>query len=98
MDKEGEVGEETVVGGVAQKKGKETQASVPMYPNALRSCIKQAGYSFREVSQETTIPESTLYSWASGKHVIPHAFRERLAQVIGCTVEELAPKCLVVPG
>ena len=66
-------------------------------PYALRSCVKQAGYSFREVSRETTIPESTLYSWASGKQVIPHASRERLAQVIGCAVEELAPKRLGVP-
>ncbi len=31
------------------------------------------------------------------KQVIPHASRERLAQVIGCAVEELTPKCLDVP-
>jgi lambda repressor-like predicted transcriptional regulator len=80
-----------------RKRRKGTHAAVPTYPNALRSCIKQAGYSFREVSRETAIPESTLYSWASGKQVIPHASRERLAQVIGCAVEELAPKRLGVP-
>ena len=83
---------------VPQKRRKGRHAAVPPYPNALRSCIKQAGYSFREVSRETTIPESTLYSWASGKQVIPHAFRERLAQVIGCAAQELAPKRLGVPG
>ncbi len=88
---------ETLAASVPQKKCKGTHASVPRYPNALRSCIKQAGYLLREVSRETTIPESTLYSWASGKQVIPHASRERLAQVIGCAVEELTPKCLDVP-
>jgi hypothetical protein len=98
LDKEADEEEETLAAPVPQKKGKGTQASVPGYPNALRSCIKQAGYSFREVSRETTIPESTLYSWASGKHVIPHAFRERLAHVIGCAAQELAPKRLGVLG
>ena len=78
------------------KRRKSTHSSVPKYPNALRACIKQAGYSFREVSRETAIPESTLYSWASGKHVIPHASRERLAHVIGCAARELAPTNLVV--
>jgi hypothetical protein len=89
---------ETLAAPAPQKRRKGTHASIPRYPNALRLCIKRAGYSFREVSQETTIPESTLYSWASGKQVIPHASRERLAHVIGCAVEELAPKRLGVPG
>ncbi len=93
-----EQAEEALAVLVPRKRRKGTHAAVPPYPNALRSCIKQAGYSFREVSRETAIPESTLYSWASGKQVIPHAFRERLAQVIGCTVEELVPKRLVVSG
>ena len=78
------------------KRRKSTHSPVPKYPKALRACIKQAGYSFREVSRETAIPESTLYSWASGKHVIPHASRERLAHVIGCAVEELAPTRMAV--
>ncbi len=98
LDKEADEAAETLAAPVPRKRGKGTHASVPRYPNTLRSCIKQAGYSFREVSRETTIPESTLYSWASGKHVIPHASREQLAQVIGCAVEELAPTRLGVPG
>ncbi len=80
----------------SRKRRKSTHPSAPKYPNALRVCIKQAGYSFREVSRETAIPESTLYSWASGKHVIPHASREQLAHVIGCAVEELAPTQMAV--
>ena len=97
LDEEADEEAETLAVPVPGKRRKGAHAVVPPYPNALRSCIKQAGYSFREVSRETTIPESTLYSWASGKQVIPHAFRERLAQVIGCAVEELAPKRLDVP-
>ncbi len=97
LDEEADAAAETLAVPIPRKGRKGTQASVPRYPNALRSCIKQAGYSFREVSRETTIPESTLYSWASGKSAIPHASREQLAQVIGCSVEELAPKRMVVP-
>jgi len=65
---------------------------VPPYPNALRACIKQAGYSFREVSKETGIPESTLYDWAAGKRPIPHHERKILAALLGCSVEALTPK------
>ena len=45
---------------------------MPAYPNALRYLIGHAGYSFREVHQETGISERTLYDWAAGKRVIPH--------------------------
>ncbi len=73
------------------------RSAVPMYPNALRACIKQGGYTIREVARETDIPEGTLRYWVAGRQVIPHAFRERLAQVIGCPVEELVPRPLAVP-
>ena len=95
LDEEAELSEEEHAP-ASWKWRKGATASVPPYPNALRSCIKQAGYSFREVSRETAIPESTLYSWASGKHVIPHASRELLAHVLGCAAEELAPTRLAV--
>lgn len=95
LDEEAEAAklEETLAAPAPQKRSK---TSVPKYPNALRSCIKEAGYTFREVSRETGIPESTLYSWAAGKSVISHASREQLAGVIGCAVEELVPKHLTV--
>jgi tetratricopeptide (TPR) repeat protein len=64
---------------------------VPAYPNALRHIIEHAGYSFREVHQETGIPERTLYDWAAGNRVIPHRDREVLAQLLGCSVYDLAP-------
>jgi hypothetical protein len=96
LDEEAEAAklEETPAAPVAPRKRCKTSA--PKYPNALRSCIKQAGYTFREVSQETGIPESTLYSWAAGKGVILHESRKQLADVIGCSVEELVPKLLTV--
>ncbi len=59
---------------------------VPAYPNALRYLIEQAGYSFREIHQETSISERTLYDWAAGNRVIPHRDREVLAQLLGCSV------------
>jgi lambda repressor-like predicted transcriptional regulator len=62
------------------------------YPNALRLCIKQAGYSFREVSQETKIPERTLYDWATGNRSIPKKERQVLADLLGYPVEALAPQ------
>lgn len=69
-----------------------------LYPNALRTCIKRAGYSFREVSRETAIPESTLYDWAAGNRVIPHKERQVLAHLLGCAVELLAPNDSPVPA
>lgn len=62
------------------------------YPNMLRACIKQAGYSFREVSKETTIPESTLYDWAAGNRPIPHHERQVLARLLGCDEHNLHPQ------
>ncbi len=61
------------------------------YPNALRACIKQAGYSFREVSRETAIPESTLYDWAAGNRPIPHRERQVLARLLGYDEHDLQP-------
>jgi hypothetical protein len=61
------------------------------YPNALRTCIKQAGYSFREVSRETAIPESTLYDWAAGNRPISHRERQVLARLVGCEEHDLQP-------
>ena len=65
---------------------------VAQYPNALRACIKQAGYSFREVSQETDIPERTLYDWATGNRPIPKRERQVIADLLGYPVEVLAPQ------
>jgi hypothetical protein len=73
--------------------GKQRMApQMASYPNALRACIKQAGYSFREVSRETAIPESTLYDWAAGNRPIPHRERQVLARLLGCDEHDLQPQ------
>jgi tetratricopeptide (TPR) repeat protein/lambda repressor-like predicted transcriptional regulator len=69
-----------------------TQLQVPSYPNELRVHIRKAGYSFREVSQETGVPESTLYDWAAGNRPIPHTERKIFAHLLGCPIEVLAPE------
>ena len=61
------------------------------YPNELRTCIKLAGFSVRGVSKETKIPESTLHDWAAGNRVIPHNERMAIADLLGCSIECLAP-------
>ena len=61
------------------------------YPNELRTCIKLAGFSVRGVSKETKIPESTLHDWAAGNRVIPHNERMAIAELLGCSIECLAP-------
>lgn len=63
----------------------------PPYPNKLKTLVKEAGLTMREVHRETTIPEGTLRWWASGNGVIPKDGRVILAQVIGCEVQDLAP-------
>ncbi|MDQ2713754.1 MAG: helix-turn-helix transcriptional regulator [Chloroflexota bacterium] len=65
---------------------------VPSYPNELRACIKDAGFSFREVAQETGIPESTLYDWAAGNRPIPHDERQALAHLLSCDEHNLKPQ------
>ena len=51
------------------------------YPNALRAWMRKGGYRFRELAEETTIAERTLYDWASGKRPIPQNARAQLAHV-----------------
>lgn len=63
----------------------------PEHPNRLRMLVKQAHYRMREVHQETGIPESTLYAWAAGKHIIPARDRAVLAQLLRCSASDLAP-------
>lgn len=61
------------------------------YPNYLRACIKAAGYSNKEVAHEIGVSESTFYDWAAGVRPIPHKVRQKLAYLLGCSVEELIP-------
>lgn len=60
-------------------------------PNRLKKLLRDAGFTQREVSQETGIPEPTLRHYIAGDCVIPRSARMELARVIGCTVQDLAP-------
>jgi hypothetical protein len=61
------------------------------YPNQLRVLIEQAGLTFRDVADQTQIPDHALFDWAQGKQVIPQMNREQIAAVIGCQAQALEP-------
>jgi len=62
------------------------------HPNKLRTLLAVAGLNQREAARESGIPEGTLRHYVSGEQVIPRRDRIRLAQVIGCDTQELAPQ------
>src|SRR5260370_31641896 len=62
------------------------------HPNKLRMLLAIAGLSQREASRESGIPEGTLRHYVAGDQVIPRRDRVKLAQVIGCEIQDLAPK------
>lgn len=69
----------------------------PRYPNHLREQIHNNGLTLNEVAQETDIPLRTLSDYCSGKLRIPRQRLESLAQIIGCTPEEIVPKFEATP-
>jgi predicted transcriptional regulator len=62
------------------------------HPNKLRMLLAVAGLNQREAAHETGIPEGTLRHYVAGEQVIPRRDRVKLAQVIGCDIEDLAPQ------
>lgn len=63
----------------------------PLYPNNLKTLIKQAGYTMAEVASELDISDRTMRDWCAGNRVIRVKERARIAQLIGCYPEDLAP-------
>jgi tetratricopeptide (TPR) repeat protein/transcriptional regulator with XRE-family HTH domain len=63
--------------------------STKAYPNNVRQCIKQQGYTIQEVADEIGIPRRTLTHYLSGNAPIPRQCLEKIAQTIGCEIEEL---------
>jgi transcriptional regulator with XRE-family HTH domain len=61
------------------------------HPNKLRILLAVAGLNQREVARESGIPEGTLRHYVAGEQVIPRRDRIKLAQVIGCDIQDLAP-------
>ena len=62
------------------------------HPNKLRMLLAIAGLNQREAAHEAGIPEGTLRHYVAGEQVIPRRDRVKLAQVIGCDMEDLAPQ------
>lgn len=62
------------------------------HPNKLKKLLATVGLSQREVARESGIPQGTLRHYAAGTQIIPRRDRVKLAQVIGCDIEEFAPQ------
>jgi transcriptional regulator with XRE-family HTH domain len=62
------------------------------HPNKLRMLLAIAGLNQREAARESGIPEGTLRHYVAGDQVIPRRDRVKLAQVIGCEIQDLAPQ------
>src|SRR5712692_11631343 len=61
------------------------------YPNRLRACIKQSGYTVQEIAEEANIPLRTLFDYCGGKTPIPRKRLETLAALLGFPVEQIVP-------
>jgi hypothetical protein len=62
------------------------------HPNKLRMLLAIAGLNQREASRESGIPEGTLRHYVAGEQIIPRRDRIKLARVIGCEIQDLAPQ------
>lgn len=62
------------------------------HPNRLRKLLALAGLNQREAAHDSGIPEGTLRHYVAGDQIIPKRDRVKLAQVIGCTIQDLAPQ------
>ena len=65
--------------------------SAKPYPNKLKEEVKMAGLTIGKLSEEINIPRSTLYYWSACRGIIPREARLKMAHVIGCKPEDLAP-------
>ena len=62
------------------------------HPNKLRILIATAGLNQKETAKESTIPVGTLRHYIAGDQIIPRRDRMKLARVIGCEIQDLAPQ------
>lgn len=69
-----------------------------VHPNKLKKLLVMAGLSQRETAHEAGIPEGTLRHYVAGEQVIPRKDRLKLAQIIGCDVQDLAPQYDMLRG
>jgi hypothetical protein len=64
---------------------------IARHPNKLRDLLAIAGLTHREAAHEAGIADGTLRHYIKGDQVIPRRDRIKLAQVIGCDIQDLAP-------
>lgn len=60
-----------------------------LYPNNVRQCIKRQGYTLQEVADEIGIARRTLTNYVAGIVPIPRKCLEKIADVIGCDIQDL---------
>jgi len=61
------------------------------YPNNLKTLVKNAGWTIQGLHLEAGIPQGTLYYWNGGRGIIAAEYREKIAKIIGCDPQDLAP-------
>jgi tetratricopeptide (TPR) repeat protein len=66
----------------------DTKTTKP-YPNNIRPCIKNRGYTIQEVANEIRISRRTLTNYIAGTVPIPRGYLEKIAHTIGCEIQEL---------
>lgn len=62
------------------------------HPNKLRMLLAREGLNQRETARDAGIPEGTFRHYVVGEQIIPKRDRTKLAQVIGCEAQDLAPQ------
>lgn len=59
------------------------------YTNQMKVYIKKLGYTIQEVADEVGIAPRTFGNYVRGKTPMPRNYRQKVAEVLGCTIEEL---------
>lgn len=59
------------------------------YPNNIGRWIKKQGYTQEEIADAIGIARRTLSNYIAGRRVTPRHYLEKIAQTIGCDIEEL---------
>jgi len=59
------------------------------YPNNIGWWIKKQGYTQEEIADAIGIARRTLSNYIAGRRVTPRHYLEKIAQTIGCDIEEL---------
>jgi transcriptional regulator with XRE-family HTH domain/tetratricopeptide (TPR) repeat protein len=67
------------------------------YPNDLRYCIKQQGYTIKEVADRAGIAQRTMSDYLTGERPIPREPLKKIARILRCSIHEIIPEPDLVP-